>query len=142
MFFYARSFRVPLVIGGVVVAACIAEYNKTPQQIKNEREGINLGANSSGSLTTKSDVWNQAEKYVKTVLKSTGSADFGSFFGEYQDPDACVEVLGEGKYFVRGWVDSQNSFGAKIRSHFDITLTNEGGAWHCEHLEVDGERYF
>jgi hypothetical protein len=71
--------------------------------------------------------WVMAQQFVKDGLKSPGSADFGSVFGEYQKADDCVTDLGDGKYQVRGWVDAQNAFGATLRSNFTVTLKYVGG---------------
>jgi hypothetical protein len=71
--------------------------------------------------------WVMAQEFVKRRLKAPGTADFGSVFKDYQNPDHVVTDLGSGKYKVRGWVDSQNGFGATVRSDFALTLHYEGG---------------
>jgi hypothetical protein len=64
-----------------------------------------------------------AEKFVKESLKSPSTAKFGSVFGEYQNPNELVSYDSESKvYTVRGWVDSQNGFGAVIRARFKVTM--------------------
>ena len=52
------------------------------------------------------------EAYVKDILKAPATADFQSFLGRN------VTDLGKWRYTVSSYVDSQNSFGAKIRTSF------------------------
>ena len=66
--------------------------------------------------------WTMAEGFVKRELKSPGSADFGGLMTEYQRPAEHVVELADNHYVVSGWVDSQNAFGAKVRSTFRVRL--------------------
>jgi hypothetical protein len=52
------------------------------------------------------------EDYVKASLVAPSTADFQSFLGRQ------VADLGNWNYSVSSYVDSQNSFGAKIRTYF------------------------
>ena len=84
--------------------------------------------------------WVMAQEFVKRKLKSPGSADFGSLLGDYQKPSSCVTYLGDREYRVKGWVDAQNAFGAKLRNHFVLKLKHVGGAddeWRC----IDGPTF-
>ena len=68
-------------------------------------------------------VWIAAQEIVKSRLKSPGTAEWGGLFaGDYQDPREAVTKVEENLYEVRGWVDSQNSFGAKVRINFSLRL--------------------
>jgi hypothetical protein len=74
--------------------------------------------------------WTMAEEFVKKSLKAPSTADFGSLFGDNQDPQENVVYEGSGNYRVTIWVDAQNSFGAKIRTHFILKLHDKGtGTW-------------
>ena len=86
---------------------------------------------------SKSMAWIMAQNFVKKQLVSPGSADFGGMFQQsYED---CVTDLGQGRYSVRGWVDSQNKFGAKLRSNFTCTLKYVGNDnWRCESIDIAG----
>lgn len=85
----------------------------------------------------KTDAWIMAEKFVNDRLKAPGTADYGSVFGEYQDPKVCVSELGENRFRCRGWVDAENAFGAKLRQRFDLTLnyTESDQKWRLESFE-------
>jgi len=79
--------------------------------------------------------WIMAQDFVKKRLVSPGSADFGGMFE--QSFEDCVTDLGKGRYLVKGWVDSQNRFGAELRSNFTCTLTYLGNdQWQCEWLHI------
>lgn len=94
----------------------------------------------SGSAPTeepdKIEAWVMAQQFVRNNMKSPGSADFGSAFGGYQDPDRVVTEASAGKFRVRAWVDAENSFGAKIRTHFICELEHTGnGQWRLIDLQ-------
>ena len=57
-----------------------------------------------------------AKEFVKDRLKSPSSAKFSSF------SDNSIKEIKTNVWEVSGWVDSDNSFGASIRSHFKVTL--------------------
>lgn len=59
------------------------------------------------------------QQWVKDQLKSPSSADFSN-----------VHVSGSGPWTVEGDVDSENSFGAKLRAH-----------WTCD-VHVDSDDYY
>ena len=86
--------------------------------------------------------WVTAQVFVERSLKSPGTAKYGSSWdGTYQDPDERVAKTGPDTYRVSGWVDSQNSFGALIRSQFVCSLKHEGGddgTWTCLDLNITG----
>lgn len=56
-----------------------------------------------------------SQQKVKSLLKSPSSADFPMNIGRSSTP------LGENKYLVKSYVDSQNSFGATMRTIFFCT---------------------
>ena len=57
----------------------------------------------------------EAEQYVIQILKYPSTADF-SMWG------CAVTNLGDNKYKASSYVDSKNSFGAKIRSNWSVTF--------------------
>jgi len=72
----------------------------------------------------------RAQYYVQEQLKSPGSAKFAP--GGQQ----MVLHLGDGRYLVEAWVDSQNSFGALIRTEYSCNLKYIGDdKWELEDLE-------
>lgn len=64
-----------------------------------------------------------AEEEVTKLLVSPSTADFPWFDKEVRD-------LGKGKYAVISYVDSQNKFGAIIRTHYIATVQRSpNGKW-------------
>ncbi len=86
------------------------------------------------------EVIDVAEKAVKNRLRAPSTAKFPELFGEdgykvvkttskSSDVD-CVSVL--------GWVDSQNGFGAMLRSWFLVNLKRDSSRiWSIEHVSID-----
>ena len=72
-----------------------------------------------------------AEEFVKDKLKAPSTAEFCS------RSQQTVDILSENKYRVSGWVDSQNSFGAKLRSDWSVVLEKLGkDQWHADSVDL------
>lgn len=66
-----------------------------------------------------------AKEFAKKRLKSPSTAKFpGS-----HDAEVSIKPLGGGSYEVLSWADSQNGFGATIRTRFVATVKEEGDQW-------------
>lgn len=82
----------------------------------------------------------QSQAYVKNALKSPASADFPSNYQIRNIPDS--------RFVVSSYVDSQNSFGAILRSNWVVTIQYLGGdefegkSWKLEAMTVDGQRVY
>ena len=79
----------------------------------------NLGQNSSTTTSSSGDsigAWVVCEKFVKDRLKSPASAEFPPNYSSY------TKNLTDKKYEVSAYVDSQNSFGASLRTKFTCTV--------------------
>lgn len=75
----------------------------------------------------KIEAWTMAEYFLKDHLKSPSTARFGGILsGDYQNPKTCVTYLGNNDYRVKGWVDSQNTFGGIVRTNFSLRLRYNG----------------
>ena len=78
-----------------------------------------------------------SEGVVEKMLKAPSTAKFS------QQRD--VVDLGEGRYRVKSFVDSQNGFGAMIRSDWETVLKYNAGdpmetsSWTIEKVVIDGE---
>ena len=71
------------------------------------------------------------EEMGKQELKAPSTASFSGA------GSTTTIYLGTGHYHVRGWVDAQNSFGAKVRSGYTCKATNKGGdAWEKEEVTL------
>lgn len=78
-----------------------------------------------------------SQGFVESTLKAPSTAKFSS--------QRDVADLGEGRYRVRSYVDSQNGFGAMIRSDWETVLKyNQGdpyesSSWTFERVVIDGD---
>ena len=77
--------------------------------------------------------YNYAEDFVKQNLKSPSTAEFPKTI----EKDNHIKELGNDEYLINSWVDSQNSFGAMIRSKFSCKIIFEGGSVRCEDLVIE-----
>lgn len=65
------------------------------------------------------------KQFVEQRLTSPGSAEYPDYFDD--DPEVVVWQLANGDYRVYSQVDSENGFGASLRSHFVCTVDYTGG---------------
>lgn len=73
-------------------------------------------SNYNSSVNRKLDAWICAENVVENRLKAPSSAEFCSY------PEAIITKSGD-IYTIKGYVDTDNDFGANIRTNFTVTLT-------------------
>jgi len=86
---------------------------------------------TDASYNTTAQLYDVCKRLVLTVLKAPSTAEFPSLdryrFVEYKD----------GGYGAEAFVDSQNGFGAMLRSDWDCRLMPAGpGAWRVVSLRV------
>jgi hypothetical protein len=95
--------------------------------------GDDNGSNDSSSKANKFLAYNYAEDFVKQRLKSPSTAKFPGT----SEKDKHITELGNNQYQINSWVDSQNSFGAIIRSKFSCKIIFEGNNVRCENLVIE-----
>lgn len=72
------------------------------------------------------------KQFVLDQLKSPSTAKWPSSI-EYADH---ITALGDDRFRINSWVDSQNGFGAQIRTKFTATVKfSGGGKWTLESLD-------
>jgi len=94
---------------------------------------ITGGASSSQKSLDDNNVhgaWAYTQQFVEKRLKSPGSAKFP--FGGFQH----VRSLGNHRYSVDSYVDSENSFGANTRTHFTATIKETNNGLELEALNM------
>lgn len=91
------------------------------------------------SPLSKAKVWSLAKEAVKAYLKSPSSASFGGVLTDIQDPEKAVQRLTDDVYGITGWVDADNSFGAKLRQTFYCELRLEGDEVKIGFMEMNGK---
>lgn len=102
---------------------------------KSEPATAPLDAPTSAS-DAKVSAWVAAEGFVRSRLKSPATASFGGI-SEPQLPENCVLDTGNGTYCVRGFVDSQNDFGATVRSQFILQVRDAGDKWLLDSIVLE-----
>lgn len=80
---------------------------------------------------------NRLGKYVSAVLRAPATARFPSW-RDAGDPTVRVIHYAPCRARVVSWVDAQNGFGAKLRTHYTIDMESPDGGetWHGGGLEM------
>lgn len=74
-----------------------------------------------------------ARDLMEQRLKSPATAEFQSTReAQYQ----TFEENGKQLYVVTSYVDSENSFGANLRTNFAITMSKIGSTWYLEEIHT------
>jgi hypothetical protein len=75
-------------------------------------------------------------QFVKDRLKAPTTASFRNYFED--DGEVSVRVVSGDRYVVTSTVDSENGFGAMLRTGFVCTVTPTGGdQWRLVSLDID-----
>lgn len=83
-----------------------------------------------------------AREICKRALKAPSTAKFSTgAIGSTDDLDSVAEQSGD-SWHASGVVDSQNSFGAMIRSPWSAWVKRVPSGWQVVELSLDGERIF
>jgi hypothetical protein len=72
-------------------------------------------------------------RLLKNMLIALSTAKFEPF------KEASVTKSSDNEYTIHSYVDSQNSFGAMIRSHYSITLQDSANTWIIKDFMFGGE---
>lgn len=76
-------------------------------------------------------MWFAAEDIVRATLKAPSTASFPWRGRSYTEFHSGWVLVGD--------VDAENSFGAKLRARWEVTITKQpGGGWACDWIEIDG----
>lgn len=86
----------------------------------------------------KKSAWENSKKFVLDRLKAPATAEFGPF----DDPDTTVfqEKDNPCGFVVRGNVDAQNAYGAKLRSRYAVIVNYhiKDGSWGSDATYING----
>lgn len=97
---------------------------------------IGMNEGSSGGQGShdarRREAWGAAKYFVKESLKAPTTAKFPSL----GDPGTGIAPNGAG-WRVEGYVDSQNSFGAMIRTKWMVDVTQDGENWKRGPITTD-----
>lgn len=94
---------------------------------------IGEGQTTPTSWATPSMAYVMTEKFVTEQLRAPATARFQGY-----SPD-LVQNLGGGRFRITAYVDSENGFGAMIRTDFTAVVRTEddGKTWRLESLTFD-----
>ena len=120
-------------VGGLFVlffTCCIWFPSGSTPNNQNNNPNEPTNQNNNPNEPTKVDAWVMAQQFVEENLKAPGTAKWG-----WQIPDDVVTQTGPKTFRVNAWVDSQNTFGAVIRTKFVCELEYRGnGSWRMTRL--------
>ncbi len=88
-----------------------------PKKIVASRKSIKLPKKKHGD---KVGAWTMAQLIVEQFARSPSTVSYGGWLE--QTADNCVKQYANGEYVVTGFFDSQNAFGAAIRTYFTLEL--------------------
>jgi hypothetical protein len=100
--------------------------------------GVRSAASDNGDLSTtaKLQMIKAAQRGVLHVLKAPASAEFPS--PTFQMQAYSIQYVSPGTHRVAGYVDAQNSFGAMLRSEWEVICKGEGLNWYGSETTFDG----
>ena len=121
---------------------------KTPEEKKKENKNAAIGCSvillvialvvwflyPTGEKGEKIDAYVTAQSYVKKHLKAPATAVFPSF------DESFVQPATTNGFIITSYVDAQNSFGALIRSDYEIIMYKKDGNWYCYSFKLDGKQ--
>ena len=95
----------------------------------------NCFGGDDGSTSSSRDLlaFNYSEDYVKQRLKSPSTAKFP----KSSEKRNYITKVSDDEYIIEAWVDSQNGFGAMIRSSYSCVIIFEDGKVKCKDLLIE-----
>ena len=120
---HSIAFVVVIILFFLIWKCSCSESNEDRQQGFEQQTTENETNQKITALTA-------AQECVKERLKSPSSADFP--WGT-----DCVSKVSENTYIINSYVDSQNSFGAMLRTNFSCQVTlNSDDTYTCDNVEL------
>jgi hypothetical protein len=113
----------------------IASTPNVPQEITVQEEATEDSTRDLSSVALL-----MSEKFMERMLVSPATAEFAGLLDERD-----FGKMNDDTYFVVSYVDSQNGFGARLRSNYNMWLRYKGGnefetsSWEITRWYVDGE---
>lgn len=78
-----------------------------------------------------------AQEFVKDALKAPSTAEFPTIADDGVSSIPITLPDGRCAFDVRLYVDSQNSFGAQLRSTFHVTVAPDGDGVHWKLIKIE-----
>lgn len=126
-----KTTKTTWIIGGIMIISIILLFifgidsqnnysSQTPKKI------------NTNDIGDKIDLHIQAQQFVLQGLKAPATAKFPAL------PYEAID-LGNDRYKIMSFVDSQNSFGALIRSDWTVVMKTSNNSWVLERMIIGGE---
>ena len=112
-----------MLLAAAIVGQLVPE---TPQAIAARQQS----AQANAAEQRRRSAFLAARRMIETQLKSPATADWSSY------PATTITEGDGGQLVVSGWVDSQNSFGAQVRTRYILTLAPEGDSWRAVDIRL------
>lgn len=81
----------------------------------------------------RTDAYVMSQQFLKKRLKSPSSADF-----PFDYDGLFTKYIGDSTFVIAAYVDSQNSFGAMLRTNYNATVKNtDGDNWKLIELKLE-----
>jgi hypothetical protein len=118
---------------------------KTPEEKKKENKNAAIGCSfiiiiitlivwafyPKGDKALSIEAYSTAKVYVAEKLKSPATAKFPDYSKNF------VKIIGKDSIRINAYVDSQNGFGAIVRSKFFIEMHKKGDDWYCDFFTIE-----
>ena len=131
--FWKQDGIILLLIGVAIVVSIFLTYTNNQEENERISQGKTIEKTKAETRHYKEGsvhgAWAYMQIFVEKQLKSPKSADFPFGGGTYHTKD-----LGNGRYEVNSYVDSNNAFGAEIRTNFKGVIKRKDGGWVLEYL--------
>jgi hypothetical protein len=106
--------------------------NTSPESNTQQKETVDNWKNEVDKIAA----YVMVQDFVKDRLKAPSTADFPGAFEGYE-VESFVSYSGNQIYSIRAWVDSENSFGAKLRINFQAEIQQTGkDEWRLKNLNL------
>lgn len=136
---YNIELKNPMVLVVLFLFGLIAIYTIYSPKNSNISNDNNVEIPETKDHSTAAFV--KSKRFITQALKSPSTADFP--FDDYKAIN-----LGNDRYEVSSYVDSENSFGANIRSTWKVVLKYKGGPdsftenWEVENMVIDNVQVY
>jgi len=124
---FGGSFLVAALIGGSIAKLTMSAA--PPKQ--RAPQSATVATVAARNVGSKGGAFNFCKRAVEASLKAPSTAKFQSVLG------ATISQYGDETFSVESYVDSQNGFGAMLRSNYICTVTYLGGnRWRLDGFEL------
>ena len=145
---YSRNVKIFYAIGGAVVMWCTFVEKPKEERINKENQVANVAARKANPYAVSDnqenpmngfEVLHYAEKLVKESLKSPSTAKFSGYLDRKTRWKKTYDNGDTQFYVVAGWVDSQNAFGAMLRSSYLVCFSARNRNVQMKFVSIDDE---